>query len=311
MKKLLFLVLLCLMATILMADANIIQSLEDDDDLSVGDRFIFNIRAPYSLTEVEIPDTLTNFTVYHKERIVEAGIPAWFRLTIVPILPGYHTFPELRALPTSHQNPEAWTDRFRVNIIPVRAQTDTTLVDIKPPVRYPFQFPIWVYLVLAGAFVLSLLIFIITLFIKPKKIEEAPAESTPVYEKPAHWELAIKRLDELIESQLVYQGKIAQHHFLLADIQRHFMQQEYRIAALEMTSSEIREAMRRIGIARSGEINLFFGFCDRAKFAKHIPTPEETHAMESWLREYLMGFELIAARRILDTPRGEMHAQVR
>jgi hypothetical protein len=111
--------------------------------------------------------------------------------------------------------------------------------------------------------------------------------------------------------ELLAKGMVNIHHFQLALILRAFLEKEFRIAALEMTTSELREAMLRINVQRATEVNHFLGLCDRAKFAKHIPTLEESHEMEQWLRDYLLGFEILAARRILDNPRGDASAAVR
>jgi len=295
----------------LSADAGVIQSLENADNLSVGDRFLFNIKADYSINRVVVPDTLTNFKVIDSQRVSEAGSPAWFRLTIVPLLPGYHSFPALKVEPVRPDNSVAYTDRFRVNVIPVRAESDTTLVDIKPPLAYPMQVPGWVYLVLAVLIPLLAIAFFLS---KPSKSKtevpiQAPAPAPPI--KPSNWKIALEQLDRLLAENLLARGMVNLHHFQLALILRNFLEKEFRIAALEMTTSELREAMQRVNVQRSSEVNLFLSFCDRAKFAKHIPTIEASLEMEQWLRDYLLGFEILAARRMLDNPRGDTGAAVR
>lgn len=307
MRRLILIFTLIVALSMLSADAGIIQSLENADNLSVGDRFIFNIRANYSLNQVEIPDTLTNFKVIDSQRVTDANMPAWFRLTIVPLLPGYHSFPALRTFPVSPRDPVADTDRFRVNIIPVRAEADSTLVDIKAPLAYRFQIPGWVYLLLAG---LLLPLGILYLSLRAKKKKDAPQ---PAVQEPAplpYWRQMLDKLDELIARELMLEGMVVQHHFLLAEILRSFLEHEYRMPALEMTSSEIRQFMQRIQVLHSAQVNEFLWFCDRAKFAKHVPGMEETQEMERWLRNYLLSFELIEARRILNKPRGEADAQL-
>ncbi|HNZ06542.1 MAG: hypothetical protein KBA79_03805 [Candidatus Cloacimonetes bacterium] len=311
MRSLLAALMLLLGIACLSADAGIYQSLENDDNLSVGDRFLFNIKAEYSINRVVVPDTLSNFKVIDSQRVSEAGSPAWYRLTIVPLLPGYHSFPALKVEPVRPDNSVAYTDRFRVNVIPVRAESDTTLVDIKPPLAYPMQAPGWLYLVLAGLVPLLALAYFLS---KPGKAKteapvQAPAPAPPV--KPSNWKVALEQLDRLMTEDLLAQGMVALHHFQLAMILRSFLEKEFRIAALEMTTSELREAMQRVNVQRSSEVNFFLNFCDRAKFAKHIPTPEDSHGMEQWLRDYLLGFEILAAQRMLDKPRGPANAPVR
>jgi len=310
MNRLLIWLVLLLGISILSADAGIMQSLENDDNLSVGDRFLFNIKAEYAINRVVVPDTLTNFQVIDSQRISEAGVPAWFRLTIVPILPGYHSFPALRVEPVSPQESVSYTDRFRVNVIPVRAESDTTLVDIKPPLAYPLQVPGWLYIVLAALIPLFVILYWLT---RPGKAKQQPQVQAPPAPplKPPNWKLALDMLDKLIKMDLLAQGRVVTHHFQLSLILRSFMEREYRIAALEMTTSEIRTAMQRVNVQRSSEAHFFLAFCDRAKFAKHVPTEEETHEIEQWLREYLLSFELLEAWRVLNSPKGGSGAPVR
>ena len=306
MKKLLALLLLIGFSCLLLADANIIQSLENDDDLSVGDRFFFNLRAEYALNKVVVPDTLTNFKVIDVERITEKGYPAHFRLTIVPLLPGYHSFPSLQVLPVDSGNPIAYTDRFRLNIVPVRAESDTTLIDIKKPLKYPYQSPAWLYIL---AVLLLLLLTFLFFWFGRKKQEPEPVKPAPApAPKLPNWKKSLEKLSALQELDLLSKGMTIQHHYELSWILREFIMHEYRIAALEMTTFEIREAISRVGILKADEVNRFFAFCDLAKFAKHQPSLDETKSMEDWLKSYLLAFEMIEAQKLLNKPRGEINA---
>lgn len=306
MKRILALLVLIGLSCLLLADANIIQSLENDDDLSVGDRFHLNLRAEYALNKVVVPDTLTNFKVIEVKRITEAGLPAHFRLTIVPLLPGYHSFPSLQVQPVDSGNPIAHTDRFRINIVPVRAESDTTLVDIKAPLKYPYQSPAWLYILALVLLLVSTLLFF---WFGRKKREPEQIKPTPApAPKLPNWKKALEKLIALQERDLLSKDMTIQHHYELSWILREFIMYEYRIAALEMTTFEIREAISRVGILKADEVNRFLTFCDMAKFAKHKPSPEETKAMEEWLKNYLLAFEVIEAQKLLNKPQGELNA---
>lgn len=307
MRKLFALILLFLsLSCLLFADENIVQSLENDDDLSVGDRFYFNIRAEYPLNRVVVPDTLTNFKVIKVERITEAGLPAHFRLTIVPLLPGYHSFPSLQVQPVDGGNPIAYTDRFRLNIVPVRAESDTTLIDIKAPLRYPYQSPGWLYLL--AVVLLLVLAFLFFWFGRKKTVPEPIKLVTAPEPKLPNWKKSLQKLIDLQSMDLLSKDMVIQHHYELSWILREFIMYEYRIAALEMTTFEIREAISRVGILQAYEVNRFLAFCDMAKFAKHKPSLEATIEMEDWLKGYLLAFEVIEAQKLLNKPQGEINA---
>lgn len=267
---------------------NLTQDLEHADDLSVGDRFIFNIRADFSINRVVVPDTLTNFKVFSVERQNKQGITPWFRLTIAPILPGYHTFPSLRVEPVRPDGKDYWTDRFRINVIPTRAEGDTTLVDIKPLQKYPYQFPAWLYAgLLLG--VLALLAAYILLRPSKKMPQEQQATQPVVPQKPKQaWEIALEQLRKLIEQNLTARGELVLHHYWLSMILREFLERRYRFAAKEMTSSEIHIALGRLQIDRSPQILEFLLFCDRVKFSKYVPLPDTVAENHAWLEAYLV-----------------------
>ena len=306
MKKLSLLLLFLLMICLLLADENVVQSLENDNDLSVGDRFHLNIRAEYAINRVVVPDTLSNFKVIDIERITQSGLPAHFKLTIVPLLPGYHSFPSLMVEPVKATDPIAQTDRFRLNIIPVRAESDTTLVEIKEPLAYAFQLPAWVY-ILALLLLLILSFFFFYGFGKKAKPQEK-VDSSPPAPKLPNWKRALNKLHELQQLNLLQRDMQVQHHYILSWLLREFIMLEYRIAALEMTTFEIKEAFSRVGILKAQEVSRFLNFCDMAKFAKHRPSLEATQEMEAWLKEYLLAFEVMEAQKVLNKAQGEVNA---
>lgn len=306
MKRRIAFLLLIALCSLLLADANIVQSLENDDDLSVGDRFYLNLRAEYAINKVVVPDTLTNFEVIDIKRITEAGLPAHFQLTIVPLLPGYHSFPSLQVQAVDASNPIAHTDRFRLNIVPVRAESDTTLIDIKAPLKYPYQSPAWLYIL--AILSMLILVFLFFWFGRPgQTIEQIKPAEVPKAKLP-NWKKALNKLIALQNMNLLHNDMLIQHHYELSWILREFIVQEYRIAALEMTFFEIQDALCRVGILKAAEVTRFLAFCDMAKFAKHQPSIAETQAMEDWLKSYLLEFEVIEAQRLLNKPQGELNA---
>jgi hypothetical protein len=278
------LLLLCVAS---LGAGNLTQDLENADDLSVGDRFQFNIRGDFAINRVIVPDTLTNFTVLAVERQTDQGVNPWFRLTIAPILPGYHTFPALKVEPVRDDGKDYWTDRFRINVVPVRAEADTALVDIKPLEKYALQFPPLLYL---GLFIGALALLVGIILLRPSKRspsqEKAPEPIAPQTPKQA-WEEALDQLHALLEQGLVQRGEIVQHHYWLSMILRNFLERRYRFAAREMTQSEIRMALSRLMIGPASQIMEFLQYSDRAKFGKYIPQAQELDDMHTWLESFL------------------------
>mgnify|MGYP000844250798 FL=1 len=286
------------------------QSLEEADDLSVGDRFILNIRGDGPLKSVELPDTLTNFYILKVEEKDKGTDKAWLRLTIVPLLPGSQSFPGLRVRSAKDSGESALTNRFRLNIISVRAQGDTLLADLKPLSKYPLQLPSWLYplLLLAGA---ALLLLSWLLNRKKEKPNEAPAATKPpaVIEPEADWQTALRELDELRARNLLAQGKLVLHHFELSLIQRRFMERRLGLPAVEMTTSEIRRALAGKLQDNPAPVLGFLAYCDKVKFARYNPDPGEIREAEDWLRQWLLSYQPMAPKTY---PTGEeSHAALR
>jgi hypothetical protein len=296
-KKATLLFILILLAGYVSA-INIRQSLENADDLSVGDRFQLVIYADAALKSVVIPDTITNFHVYKVERKTKGKEYPWISVTLVPLLPGSHVFPSIKVIPEETDGIDHYTDRFRVYIVPVRAEKDTLLVDIKPVEKYPLQIPLWVYLVLIAVLAVLIVLFII-LSRKPKteKAEAAPVEIAKQQVPDPAWRIALNQLDALIRLELVRRGDHIRHHYELSLILRHFLERKYRFTAGEMTTTEILWVTQRVWIERSAEVVEFLRFCDKVKFAKYLPSPDEIENAERWLRTWLQYFEVLEAHQ--------------
>ncbi len=294
MKK--FLALLLVLWLALTAAEGLSQKLTGADDLSVGDRFELEIRHSTDLKSVVVPDTLTIFHVSGWKLQKEPRGQDWLKVTIVPLFPGSHSFPALTVMTADPAAEPLLTDRFRLNIIPVRAEADTLLVDLKPLRKYPFQLPWWLYPALLG---LALAGILFALLRKPrpaKTAEPDPVRIQPIVPDPA-WKMALNSLEALRAEELMLHGRYKLHHYRLSEILRQFLERNYRFAALEMSTSEINWVTQRIRVDSAPEVVDFLRHCDRVKFAKYEPGQDETAAAEEWLRGWLRSFEVEEARR--------------
>ena len=298
MKKILPLALILLFISYLSA-ITIQQKLVNDDNLNIGDRFQLQIYADVPLKSVVVPDTLTSFKIIEVEKKKEPSGKTWLQLTIVPILTGSLSFPKLQVIPEISDGQTYFTDAFRVIVIPVRAENDTTLVDIKPLAKYPLQLPIWVYYLLIAFIIVGIIYLILNRRNRGGKdstVKETIPSSTSL-DPP--WKIALKQLDELLSQNLIQKGEYIRHHYELSLILRQFLERKYRFPAVEMTTSEIQQVAERLYIASSQEVLNFLKYCDKVKFAKYIPSQEEIEEYENWLRSWVQSFELVEAQQKL------------
>jgi hypothetical protein len=150
------------------------------------------------------------------------------------------------------------------------------LNDIKPIQKPPFVWTdyLWiVWIVLGVAVLLALIGLIIYLVLKKKK---KGYFFTPPQVLPPHVR-AIRSLDELKAKKIWQQGREKEFYTDLTDILRVYIQERYDIKAMEMTSGEILNEMRKRSESDSVYENLkqVLSASDLVKFAKYKPYPDE------------------------------------
>lgn len=280
------LAVIILLFSLSMLGAQISQSLVDADTLTVGARFQLLLKADFPLDSVTIPDSLDGFSVLGKDRIEKRGLSPFFRITLAPLKTGALSFPPLKV---SGNGKEYSSNGFRINVLAVRAEQDSTLRDLKPLRRYPLQRPLWLYAILP-LLLIAYLIWILNRRQKPVSEQSKPALPGPPRQIVPPWEAALRELAALESENLLQTGDYLSFHFELSMILRRFMELQYRIGAREMTTFEIREALSKLRLDESSRIYQFLLYCDRIKFAKAEPSPEEIETRKQWLRQYLESF---------------------
>ena len=267
--------------------AQISQSLVDADTLTVGARFQLILKADFPLSSVSIPDSLDGFAVLGKDLVSDKGSQPYFKITLSPLKTGALSFPPLKV---HGKASDYFSNGFRINVLAVRAEQDSTLRDIKPLRKYPLQRPLWFYLILP----LALLAFLIWILSQRKKqsaakpVTIAPKSSLRVL---TPWEAALQELDQLEAENLLQKEDLAAFHFSLSMILRRFLELQYHVAAQEMTTLEIRAALARIGLDTDVETTGFLLYCDQVKFARVVPSSQEIDSKLLWLRKYLESFK--------------------
>lgn len=270
-------------------EAGLSQSLGGADSLSIGTPFTLIIDTDFTIREVAIPDTLTDFKVVDK-KLSQTGSRGKAELTIIPMNLGPLSFPKLEVKPQNLLIPSEFTDAFRVYVLSTRADSDTLLRDIKPLKKHPWQPPFWLYtLMILTALTLAIILIINALRRKPAHAapKPAPIEAIPT-SKPA-WEIALSRLDALIATK-AWEQDMVRYHFELSNILREFLESTYRFNAMEMTTREIAQAIDKIRPAQSQTLIPLLQYTDAVKFAKVSPAEAEILSRSLELKLYLLQF---------------------
>ena len=165
---------------------------------------------------------------------------------------------------------------------------------LKDVVNINEKFPI----LLVIALILAALAILAFIYFKKKKAEEK------IYTPPMPAEeIAREALRALKEKKLIEKRLFKEYYIRLSDIIRTYVENRYRIFAMDRTTWELFQEMKSKRIERShaDKINDFLEDCDMVKFAKYTPDQKE------------MGDIYKKAEKIIDitTPKPEVNMSLR
>jgi hypothetical protein len=166
------------------------------------------------------------------------------------------------------------TNEIFLSIQTVPVDTSKEFKDLKPPIGIPL--PWWeVALYVGGALLLVTLGYLLYRWRKNRPVP-MPGEAPSAPRRPAHV-IAFEELASLKEKKLWQQGLIKQYYTEVTDIARRYLENRYQTMALERTTDEILDDLRRLRmpdeLARKTESLL--RRADLVKFAKHQPVVME------------------------------------
>ena len=176
------------------------------------------------------------------------------------------------------------TDPFRIGVESVGLDESGDLRDIKGPLslaRSWWAVLLWMLLavVLAGGAAYYLY--------RRRRTEPESRPAVPrAPPRPFH-ELALEALRALEKSSLLERGRVKEYHVRISEIIRRYIEGQFEVPALELTTVEVADGMRRAAIG-APVTEAFRGFlerCDLVKFAKWRPGTEDSRALMGQARE--------------------------
>ena len=159
--------------------------------------------------------------------------------------------------------------------------TMTTVRDLKPQMTLPFRFgEVSGYLGISfgAALLLAGLIYLLVRYLhkRGRRISDLFKPAPPV---PAHI-VAIEALERLRNEKLWQNDKHKLYYSGLSDILRTYLAGRFEVGAMEMTTDEIAEALRKVDIEQKSKMDLLSVLrdADLVKFAKATPEAQENEA---------------------------------
>lgn len=134
----------------------------------------------------------------------------------------------------------------------------------------------WFALALDAIFAIIVVTLAVSAYLRsrPKKVVPPPPP------RPA-WIIAIEALDAIARSDLLSRGLTKEYYDAISDVVRRYLGGSRGFDALEMTTEELLRRMRKSplpGVAPA-EIEHLLRECDLVKFARYVPSHEESEAI--------------------------------
>ena len=188
---------------------------------------------------------------------------------------GYHHIPAV-TVPYLFKGKAQKGTTLPIPIEVMAVAVDTTqLAPIKPILKEPFllidALPILLTILVIGLFIVGLIVW-------SRRNKKPPV----VYVQPPRpaFEVAYEQLGQLEQKELWQKGEIKTYHSELNHILRAYLGGQFRIKALEASSTEINQDLQALDVlapAQLDSIKTMLGKVDMIKFAKAEP-PTEFHA---------------------------------
>jgi hypothetical protein len=202
----------------------------------------------------------------------EAGVVRreW-ELTVVGWEVGDTPFP---SVPVSYiikgETKQLHTDPVQVQVLQTLPadQEQPNPADIAPPVPVTQPDP-RVYIAIAaaiGTFLLGMLAWLLVRSLRRRKVARA---AMPIVDPRTAEEIALDRLRDLQASGLAEADDRRPFYFLVTEIVREYLGRRYRFDALELTTSELLDALGRSGAPNDviAEVAAWTSGCDLVKYA--------------------------------------------
>ncbi len=170
---------------------------------------------------------------------------------------------------------EIETDPYLLNVFTIEVDTAQTFKPIKDPIEAPYTFAeIFPWMLLAIAI---LLIAGFTIYFLVRKEKNVPFfVPRPKPKLPPH-EVALGALEKLNHQKIWQQGHVKIFYSRITEIIRIYIENSFEVRAVEMTTPEILESIKRTEINNNdiGILNEILELADLVKFAKFKPQPLE------------------------------------
>ena len=214
------------------------------------------------------------------EKIIDKNDPLSFTqrqtLTITSYEEGFYPIQPISFMVNGDTGNIRETEALLLEVQSVPVDTTQGIKAIKGPMEEPFDWREAIPYVLWGLAILALVGAIVWLIIKLTRKKPVTVEKKPKVVIPPHIK-ALQALNELRGQNLWQEGKVKQYHSAISEILRTYIEERYKLNALEQTTEEILTSLRTVVIDSESKAKLkqILTLADLVKFAKEQPLAQE------------------------------------
>ena len=225
------------------------------------------ITGQLEIVQTSIPDTTrkeTGETVIHQRLVLTSFDTGFIVLPPIDFMFNEDSF-QLRS-----------TEPMLIFVSDIPVEMEAEIKEIKEPYDVPFNWLKWFYWGMLIWFILVLIAVAIVLWRKYRnKPQEEPA-ARPKPKRPAH-EIALEKLEALRLKKLWQNDQTKEFYIELSDITREYVEFQFDVLALEMTTDETIASLKFAGVEdeKIQPLRKMLQMADLAKFAKYKPVGNE------------------------------------
>lgn len=266
----------------------VIEAKLDTGAIRIGEQTTYHIKIRYRheiINSIQWPgfkDTLTKgIEIVKQGKFIDAPVSKYNKvdyiqtkdLVITCFEEGNYLIPSFRFYLNNDSNQFIETNPIPLRVRTVEVDTTADIKDIKPPFHEPLSFEDFVtYIWITAGIAAAALIFYFTRkYLKRRRELDALANIL----KPPH-EVAIAALEKLKKEKIWKKGPddTKEHHTRVSEIVRTFLERNFVINAMEMTTHDILAEMEKKSLHMQSKVILknILHLTDMVKFAKEIPT---------------------------------------
>ena len=190
-------------------------------------------------------------------------------------------------LVTSMLNDSLFSNTLQINFLSTPIDTTNQFFDIKPPKKIPF---LVTELLIYAPYLLLFIFIILCLFLLNKYLTSKTTIDKPILEPSIPIDLYfLNKIIELEKNNYLDAKKYKDFYTELSEIFRGYLELRFQIPALESSTHELKGLLHNLKISENW-LNPFFRNNDIVKFAKGIPSDDDSRLFLNNVRDFIKKF---------------------